>query len=72
MRLLMREHEAREALHQAMLGVPNSDLRRITGCSDEAARKWKAGRRCPNAASLVNLARQVPKVREWLLSEIEN
>lgn len=71
MRLLMREHEAKEALQLAVQEIPNSELVRVTGVTEEAVRLWKSGRRCPNAASLVNLARGLPAIRDWLLSEIE-
>lgn len=37
----------------------------------EAAKMWKAGRRCPNGSSLINMSSSLPVVWEWLQSEVE-
>lgn len=37
----------------------------------EAAKMWKAGRRCPNGSSLINMASNLDVVWEWLQGEVE-
>jgi len=41
-------------------------LAKASGCSIEAARLWLAGERTPNAASLFNMARAIPRIGLWL------
>jgi hypothetical protein len=38
----------------------------------EAAKMWKAGRRCPNGSSLINMASALPVVWEWLQGEVDS
>ncbi len=65
------EQECAERVSAAIIEFPAKDLQRITDKTIDATKSWKAGRRCPHLASVINLARQLPAVKKWLISEIE-
>jgi hypothetical protein len=68
---LIAENRVAEGVCSAVVQFSAKDLARITGKSVEAAKSWKSGDRTPNSAQLINLARQIPAVKKWLLREIE-
>lgn len=63
---VIHEHEVKAALKELLQAVPAETLAKITGCTTDAARFWHSGERCPNATTLVNLAREIHEVRRWL------
>jgi len=64
------EPEEAGKLAPVLEGFEEGQLAQATNRSKETARLWKMGQRFPNGASLINLARNVPAVRAWLLCEI--
>lgn len=65
------EREAAKRFSAAVTDFSAKDLANVADKTLDAAKSWKAKRRCPHAASLINLARELPEVRRWLYSEIE-
>jgi|SRR6185503_2625041 len=41
-------------------------LAKASHCSIDAARRWLSGERIPNATSLFNMAKSIPKIAMWL------
>jgi hypothetical protein len=68
---LITENRVAEGVCGAVVQFSAKDLARITGKSVEAAKSWKSGDRTLNSVQLINLARQIPAVKKWLLHEIE-
>ena len=66
----MTEPEGAEDLAPVLDDFEEGQLAQATNRSKETARLWKMGVRFPNGASLINLARNVPAVRAWLLQQI--
>lgn len=46
------------------------ELAQAANTTKEAAKLWKAGRRCPNTASIINLASAIPEIDAWVSGEI--
>ncbi len=46
------------------------ELAQAAGSTKESARNWKDGTSCPNLAKTINMARRIPAVAEFVLSEI--
>lgn len=68
---LFREDQAREGISAKIYHIDDVRLSRITGCTTNGTKHWRAGTRCPNVASLINLARALPEVRAWLYEQVE-
>lgn len=49
--------------------VPAKVLAQATGRSVETSKGWKSGRAFLNGASLINLARSFPEVRNWVIEQ---
>lgn len=64
------EADVAEGIRSSVVPFSAKDLAHATGKSVEAAKAWKSGERTLNSAQLINLARQIPAVRKWLLYEL--
>lgn len=67
----LTERDAAERFSAAIIRFQSGQLAQASCRTKDAAKSWKAGRRCPNGSSLINLARAIPAVRAWLYAEIE-
>ena len=67
---IITETDIAEGVRDAVIQFSAKDLARLTRKSVEAAKAWKSGDRTLNSAQLINLARQIPSVKKWLLREI--
>lgn len=62
--------EATQQITGIVLGFSAGTLAKAAGRSKDSAKHWKAGHACPNVASIINLARQIPSVHKWLTEQI--
>lgn len=46
-------------------------LSKASGATKEAAKGWKSGRSCARLDHVINMARQIDSVRDWLDDEIK-
>lgn len=58
--------EAREELSAAVHVFTPRQLVKAAGCSVDAAKSWIAGTRTPSLDSIINMARSLPIVQQWL------
>jgi hypothetical protein len=65
------EEEVAKNFAEVVTRFSKDDLAAVSGRTPEAAKHWKAASRAPNSSSLINMARQLPIVRDWLISEID-
>ena len=67
------EKEAAASFAAAVVTLDAYTLARAAGNRNiETARIWKAGRRCPNGASLINMGRTLKEVQDWINGEIDS
>lgn len=64
------DREVAESFATAVSGFDAAQLAQAANRSKEIARQWKQGAKAPNAASLINMARKIPAVEQWLRFEI--
>jgi hypothetical protein len=64
------EREAAGRFSTVAQGFSEGELATISRSTKGSAKNWKAGRVFPNGATLINLARNNPVIRSWLLHEI--
>ncbi len=62
------EREAAAELSAILHHYSAGQLAQITGCSKDAAKKWRAGDSCPNTPNTIRLGQEIPGVRNWILS----
>lgn len=67
----IEEKEAAKRFSAAVIDFDAATLARISGRSVEAAKLWKAGVRCPNGSSLINLGAVITEVQDWIDGEME-
>lgn len=67
----IEEKEAAKRFSAAVIDFDAHTLARISGRSVEAAKLWKAGIRCPNGSSLINLGAIITEVQAWIDGEME-
>lgn len=65
------DREAAEKFSATIIAFSAGDLAKAAHRTKAAAKGWKDASRAPSAASLINLAREIPAVKKWLLSEID-
>ena len=63
------QDEARQRFSAIVLSFPAKHLALASGASVDAAKQWKAGQRFPHGAALINLARAIPAINDWLAAE---
>jgi hypothetical protein len=66
------EKEAAESFAAAVIDFDAATLARAARRHVETAKLWKAGKRCPNTSSAINMASLLPAVQGWLDGEIES
>lgn len=64
------EREAAERFSTVAQDFSTGQLAQLSRSTKGSAKNWKAGRVFPNGATLINLARNNPKIHAWLLHEI--
>lgn len=62
----MTEADAKEAFSALVTCLTAKDLARASGRSVEAAKSWKDGTNFPSGVSLLNLARSIDIIDEWV------
>lgn len=67
----MTEEEAAEKFSALILPYTRGDLAQASERTKEAAKHWKAGTRAPNSSSLITLARRIPRIREWVIDQMD-
>lgn len=69
----IQEKEAAESFAAAVIHLDAYTLARAAGDRHiETARLWKAGKRCPNGTSLINMGRTLREVQDWINGEIDS
>src|SRR3990167_9910007 len=68
--LPLSEREAAERFNATVLEFSAADLARAARRTKNAAKGWKDQSRCPNYASMVNIARSLPSVQAMILEDI--
>ncbi len=65
-------NEKAAALEFSAIIIPFSagELAQAGKRTKEAAKAWKAGRSMPSAWSLINMAQEIPTVREWMFAKL--
>jgi hypothetical protein len=64
------DREAAERFSATVLPFSAADLARAARRTKAAAKGWKDASRAPSLASTLNMARNIPAVRKWLLHEL--
>lgn len=73
-RLPLTDKEAASRFSERAEPYSAAELARAAARTKSAAKGWKASSdnlRAPSLASVINMARSIPCVRDWLLEEIE-
>lgn len=69
----IQEKEAAASFAAAVVHIDQYTLARAAGNRNvETARLWKAGKRCPNGSSLINMGRTLKEVQDWVNGEIDS
>lgn len=66
----MDDRDAAERFSATVIDFSAADLARAARRTKSAAKGWKDASRAPSLASAINMARQIPGVRAWLMQEI--
>lgn len=64
------EREAAERFSAVAQDFSTGQLAQLGRATKGSAKNWKAGRVFPNGATLINLARNHPAIKKWLLHQI--
>lgn len=67
----MTEEEAARKFSALVIPYSKGDLATAACRTKEAAKHWKDGSRAPNSSSLINIGRRIPRVRDWVLAEMD-
>lgn len=68
---VMTEDEAAEQFSSLVIPYSKGDLAQASGRTKEAAKHWKDGTRAPNSSSLITLGRSIPKIRDWVVAQMD-
>lgn len=68
----INEDEAAKSFAAAVIDFDAATLARAARRHVETAKLWKAGKRCPNTSSTINMASIIPAVQGWLDGEVES
>lgn len=63
------DEQAKQGLTLVLLRFPAKVLADASGCSIDAARDWKKGKRFPHGAALINLCRALSPIDDWWIAE---
>lgn len=64
------ERDVAESFACAVAHFDAAQLAKAAVRTKETARQWKEGIKAPNSASLINMARKIPAVDQWLKHQI--
>jgi hypothetical protein len=64
------EREAAARFSAVAVDFSTGELATLSRSTKGSAKNWKSARVFPNGATLINLARNNPAIRKWLLHEI--
>lgn len=70
LRAPISEQQAAQSFAAIIARISVQELAQAANRDIETARFWKAGRRCPNGASLINMCRTLPEVRAWIIAQV--
>lgn len=65
----LTDRDAADRFQPVVLKIDTGRLAQAAHRSKDAAKRWKQGRQCPSGASLINMARSIPAVQQWLAEE---
>lgn len=65
----LTDRDAADLFQPVVLKIETGRLAQAAHRSKDAAKRWKQGRQCPSGASLINMARALPAVQQWLAEE---
>lgn len=65
----LTDRDAADLFQPVVLKIDTGRLAQAAHRSKDAAKRWKQGRQCPSGASLINMARSLPAVQQWLAEE---
>lgn len=65
----LTDRDAADLFQPVVLKIDTGRLAQAAHRSKDAAKRWKQGRQCPSGASLINMARTIPAVQQWLVEE---
>lgn len=65
------DRDAAERFSLITVEFSAGDLARAARRTKAAAKGWKDASRAPGLASVINMARQLPTIRAWLMAEID-
>lgn len=64
------ERDAAQEFSAVIIQFSSGELAQAAKRSKEAAKAWKEGRSLPTAWSMLNMAREIPAVRNWMLAKL--
>jgi hypothetical protein len=67
----LSDRDAAERFSLITVEFSSGDLARAARRTKAAAKGWKDASRAPGLASIINIARALPSVRQWLIAEID-
>lgn len=68
---ILTEDDAAQEFSALVLEYSRGDLAQLSGRTKEAAKHWKAGSRAPNCSSLITMGRRHPRIKEWVIAQME-
>lgn len=67
---IISEHETAQEFSAVIIPFTTGELAQAAKRGKEAAKKWKEGRSLPSAWSMMNMAREIPAVRNYMLAKL--
>lgn len=64
------ERDAAQEFSAVIIPFTAGELAQAAKRSKEAAKAWKEGRSLPSGWSLLNMAQEIPEVRNWMLAKL--
>lgn len=68
---LRRNEELAKKVSAVVLSFTAKYLGRVAGRTEEAGKSWRQGRACPDLASAINMAQEIPAIKWLIYREIE-
>lgn len=66
----VRARTVAETFAPVILPLSTGQLAKAAQCTKEQTTRWRAGRSFPSGVALLNLAREIPEVRAWVIAQI--
>ena len=66
----LTDHDVAERFSARIVGYTPAQLAKAARCTKEGAKHWVDGSRCPSLPKILEMARTMPAVKEWLASEV--